>query len=260
MSTTSSYGGSSTILNYKINKHQTVQLIPTLDELLFEEGCADSYYTRANFMDFLAHNHCLENVEFVVQLNGFLNHPTAQAWEQIYATFLAPDSSNEINLPHDIKRDLLSQDFPDIQKILRCKRVIYDDILFNLYNEFIRHTRAKIASDLLAAPAASASVVYRRKSEIILPDTVIRERAKRSNSTAEYYKEDIIEHEDILPTPSYLRNNSASSSSNANSTSNPSSRGSSIGLIMDSLKTNVDYMKLKNVRKFRFRRASNDTS
>lgn len=141
---------------------ETVHIIPSLDELLHEKS-EDVYYNRANFVAYLTNIHCLENLEFIMDLNEYL-HKKTDDWRPIHEKFLRPNAPSEINLPFKLKELLIGKTTaekaagvpgPTEEILVKVKRFVYDDVLINLYNEFVKYMRGK-----------SGESVYRRRSEI----------------------------------------------------------------------------------------------
>jgi hypothetical protein len=258
--------------HYNLHNHQkTVHVIPTLDELLQDDN-SYGYYSKLNFIEYLQSIHCLENLSFVLAINNYFLSPSIWKWKIIYEEFLQNNSVNEINLPGNLKANVSSSTMPDVNLLKKFKRIIYDDILLDLYNEFIKIQKSKMAS-------INPNVVYRRKSETLSPE--ILKSSANFNQPPQPGNEPVncniqqggdfcpikskkLTHQDIDDWSSYISHRPPSSCpkvfdddnetvetelfSRNNSTG--SSRGSSIGSFVDGIKNN------NLVNKFKFRRFS----
>ncbi|ABN67863.2 predicted protein [Scheffersomyces stipitis CBS 6054] len=284
------------IFNYSINNNQSIHIIPSLDDLLDDSKSKDNYYTKQNFIEFLSNIHCVENLEFVMEVNELIRHLGSDLalvkWQSMYENFISINSISEINLPCMFRQQFNYNDIPSHHLLAKCKRIIYDDILINLYNEFIKATKSRMDNEL-----KNSNIVYRRKSEIISPEssavidyssnsspvsnaTIKKARspsyldpafypdlfARNCNTDTTYMilDESIIngddeddEDDEDMEGNSRATFSHDSTRNNSSSSQTSNSRGSSIGSIMDSFK-NVDYIKFAKVKKFKFRRASND--
>jgi len=177
-----------------------VHTIPSLDELLHQDF-EDTFYNRANFVTYLSNIHCLENLEFILDLNEYLQKKTHEDWLAIYEKFLKTNAPSEINLPYKL-RELLcgnhlehavekveTKEIPTVSTIcpgpseetlVKVKRFVYDDILINLYNEFVKHMKGK-----------SGECVYRRRSDI---DTSLSKVQSKDSSDDEIHIASISRH------------------------------------------------------------------
>ncbi|RLV83360.1 hypothetical protein JA9_002850 [Meyerozyma sp. JA9] len=243
--------------------------IPSLDDVLHDRST--SPYTKPHFAQFLSSVHCLENLEFVLEVSQYIDlveagnlesHPNL--WVSIRRTFIVEDAAKEINLPYDIRNKLSTATHPELCCVKRARQIIYE-ILLDLYNEFAK--RVTVTWD--PKYSASLQVSSRRASEIISPESdrsALVQVIPRSGSFS-YYDEnprarpqqlspstdsDVIIFDEEAEIGNKSRNNSTGSTS--------SSRGSSIGSLVDSLKNNDMMNWRKAVRKFKLRRFSNDES
>lgn len=181
--------------------------IPSLEEVLGNN--TGNAFSRQQFLAYLYRIHCVENLEFVLDINDYMRgvgsdskSPTnneyvieTEPWTLIYSKYFSPDSTSEINLPYTLTKQLSPEECPQLELLIRAKKFIYDDILVNLYHEFVRY-------------------VKKEESTVLLPELCCLDSEEETSV----------------------------------------SRGNSIGSIMDSFKSNVDYGKFK--MKFR-RRFSN---
>lgn len=212
--------------------------VPTLDSIV--AGNVESPYSRPQFLAFLYRIHCVENLEFILELNEYLSRDGEQCpivWNAFYNKYFSQDSTSEINLPYALKRQLTAQQCPQVELLLRAKKFIYEDILVNLYHEFVRFVKGQGAHEV--------------PLEIVDGETL-------SDILAEMFEtetENDIAIELCILVPQLCTLDSSSSSDIPIGRPRTLSRGSSIGSIMDTFKSNVDYGKFK--MKFR-RRFSNE--
>lgn len=228
--------------------HRHIHLIPTLDEVITDSNIG-TYYNRSNFSDFLSNMHCLENLEFILEVGNYLELLTEYDrkcyWKIIYKNFIEEESPKEINLQYSIKKNLSEQELPSVRCLLSARLVIYE-ILLDSYNEFIKHIRL------------TTNDISRRKSEITAPETPSYGKVNipRSASIDSPPDVGICKLADFAQTSYDIEQPLTPTKSQKDSTS--SSRGSSIGSIVENLKHN-DYMNFKKtVKKFRIRRSSNE--
>lgn len=249
--------------NYSLTS-KLVRVIPLLDDVLAATAPDPSHgpYNKVNFVQFLSSSHCLENLEFIVELDCFqrllgpvdpLTH-----WRIIYRAFFLDDLLKEINLPHVIKCRF-SEDAMPLDADLACARNIIYELLLDSYNEFIKHTKA-----------TQDGANFRRRLEIIPPELPPQSAGRKLHSKPPIPRSvQLLDSPETLPveqfvdeTPLLTRNNSTAtnllSPTLANSNLNASSRGSSIGSIVEGLKNNDHINWVKAVRKFKFRRFLND--
>ncbi|CUM67215.1 uncharacterized protein PRCAT00004908001 [Priceomyces carsonii] len=228
------------VLKYTITPNQS-EVVPPLEDIV-ENTFQIGDYTRENFKQFLSSIHCIENLEFVTEVNQYLKADISEyetLWERIYNTFLREDSEKEINITHTMRQTFSIDKLPYMEDLQRAKLLI-NDILLDSYYEYVRSVKM--------------SQALRRQSEPIPPERSItpdchlklHDIGTPSSSTSE--STDVFDQEDT----------DMVSASKGRTNSTGSSRGSSIGSIVDSLKHN-DYIPWKRtVRKFRIRRFSND--
>lgn len=121
----------------------TVHVIPTLDELL-EDDLLSGFYSKSEFTQYLQLIHCVENLTFVIAINLYIANPLLSKWKVLYQEFFTEFLDSEINLPLHCKNMVLAMLTPRVEVLLQLKRVIYDDILLDLYNEFIKEQKLKL--------------------------------------------------------------------------------------------------------------------
>lgn len=232
----------------------------------------------------------MENLEFIVELDTFLynlanissvllfdeqiraNERLMHQWTTIYKVFLQEDAPKEINISCTSRRDLCGEVLPSQRQLLHIRSVIYE-LLMDNYNEFVSYTR-ELTND---------RSTRRRRLEIVPPEfksllvVHIEEipRAMYDHATRQQDRKALLEHQrcelsaqwdkalerfeqnvvhvlsesDLLELPRSRTELAGTVSTRA------SSRGSSIGSIVDNLK---DYSGWRSVKKLRFRRSSGE--
>ncbi|VVT58710.1 uncharacterized protein SAPINGB_P006345 [Magnusiomyces paraingens] len=84
---------------------------PSLDDILADK--APHPYSLANFIGFLSQNHCLETIEFTLDVarytEKYSQHSSSKAelnkmWQRIVDAYIRNDSPREVNLPCEIKK------------------------------------------------------------------------------------------------------------------------------------------------------------
>lgn len=195
--------------------------IPSLELLVCNTVPAKLEFSQRHFLEYLHKIHCAENLMYIVDVNHFLRKPSLPGWQHIYDRYFLSDSHDELNLPFALKEHLTRDLVPALDLLVASQKFIHDDILVNLYNEFVRYVRNK--------QSEAHTWTYPVLGAFFLPDIIESD----SDDDAALFS---------LRKPSTL-------------SSGTGSRGLSIGLIMDLFKLNVDYSKFK--MKFR-RRFSNE--
>lgn len=114
--------------------------IPNLQDLIFDRS-TDKHFNKNNFIKYLASIHCLENFEFLVDVNKFyqLSNDTDRIykWNLIIKHYLLTDSLKEINIPHQMRNNLLTKNhLPHNDCIKKAYKIISELVLDN-YNQFI---------------------------------------------------------------------------------------------------------------------------
>ncbi|KAI5958850.1 hypothetical protein KGF57_002284 [Candida theae] len=114
--------------------------------------------TLLSFNNYLSSIHCQENLQFILELNKFLTcvhnsnstTPTTRTtdpltkWQQIYSKFLIAESEWEVNLPSRLSSTLHFAQLPLESTVQNCKVYIINEILQNLYHEYLKTvTRTK---------------------------------------------------------------------------------------------------------------------
>lgn len=264
--------------------------IPSLDEII----CPNTHlsdcgpYNRGLFVQFLLTSHCMENLEFVVELDRLLksyhsldspsgpasvasleNDRLVHQWSVIYKVFLQHDAIKEINVACETRQNVHDNQLPSHRQLLQLRSLIYE-LLLDSYNEFVSYIRE----------AHNDRTTRRRRLEIVPPEfklapqerayPVVFENVPRSLAPAlpdekppqlsaqwdraleqmEQGKDHRLSGLELVLDLSRSRTALAGTI-----LTRISSRGSSIGSIVDNLK---DYSGWKTVKKLRFRRSSND--
>lgn len=270
--------------NFSLSSSKPILIIPSLDDILENTiESSNTPYNRVNFVKFLSLSHCLENLEFIIELNNFIKLLGNESgphnynlinWQMIYKNFLLEDSLKEINIPYHLKNQFNYDDIPPVPSLLKIKSVIFE-LLHDSYNEFIKYVKANKINN---------ANNYRRKSEIVPPE--FNDSFPPFNKIIPRSSSNVIE-DDLAPISSlnetnlsrYNQNNHpptqppalqqqqntpASSSSDHTSSrhnsapSSSSSRGSSLGSIVENLKNHEYVNWKKTVKKFKIRRHLND--
>ncbi|KAG5420491.1 hypothetical protein I9W82_002372 [Candida metapsilosis] len=105
--------------------------------------------TLQSFNNYLSSIHCQENLQFILELNKYLNttydscinidnNEQLTHWQSIYRKFLITESEYEVNLPSRLSSDLHFAQLPMESTIQHCKTYIINEILQNLYHEYLK--------------------------------------------------------------------------------------------------------------------------
>ncbi|KAK6464390.1 hypothetical protein DFJ63DRAFT_333959 [Scheffersomyces coipomensis] len=280
------------------HSHTRVIIIPTLDDLISgdrneDENNGDDYYSEGEFIKYLESIHCIENYQFIIDINKLIeqyHEMKLLEWQVFFNQFLNMNSIQEINIGCNLKSKFNYFEIPTLHLLVHIKKIIMDEILINLFNEFIKFKNYHIKLiNKNGGDEHDQLIIYRRKSELVspidktshipYPDEPILGQLDEEESLSNQIDNKLfiskstikqIELNDIddnsssnssndssLDNDSYLissRNNSSASTTTTVSNSGvPGSRGSSIGSIIDSIE------KFKKVKKqFKFRRFSNE--
>ncbi|ODV95987.1 hypothetical protein PACTADRAFT_80065 [Pachysolen tannophilus NRRL Y-2460] len=150
VTTLSSSLDTSTTLNNKSNENVAYQdggllvedEIPPLELVL--AGSSSSPYSRNNFAKFLLNRHCLENLEFYLEIERFqqLSHPIEKeySWKFLSSNFIEADSPKEVNLPSSVKNELVSSLIPTNEALEEATKVIVN----LLHDGYVEFTSSKI--------------------------------------------------------------------------------------------------------------------
>lgn len=117
---------------------------PTLADIL--SNTAAPPYTLSAFMAYLSNNHCLETLEFTMDASRYRKHFNSldpmkacgsnscqfvkNLWQKLLDAYIAPNGPKEVNLPCQIKEDLLSvpnqQTPPPPETLDQAVNIIYE--------------------------------------------------------------------------------------------------------------------------------------
>jgi len=141
-------------------------LRPKLWEIL--DDAAPFPYTLSTFMDYLSHNHCLETLEFILEVrryrktysllqqsfgdsasrNAWKTHMMVQ-WQHLMTTYIMPSAPREINISPAVRAELLdstniqSPPSPDFLEapVQSMHQLINDSVLAQFFEECSRKHR-----------------------------------------------------------------------------------------------------------------------
>lgn len=125
-------------------------VIPSIEEVL--SGLSQPPYTRNHFLQYLLQRHCLENLEFYIEIERFLQLTDSLEkeynWKFLYNHFIEVDSPKEINLPC-LVRTHFSLDLVPTSKDLRdASKVVFD----YLHENFVGFVSSNESNYCLSAP------------------------------------------------------------------------------------------------------------
>ncbi|RKP32585.1 hypothetical protein METBISCDRAFT_21274 [Metschnikowia bicuspidata] len=141
-------------------KYTPCYMIPTLDEIIKDDCLRDcGPYNRSSFVQFLQTSHCMENLEFFIEVDRLLhcmllndnrNGPAenlprsttdvAAKWLLLYQTFLAKDSTKEVNLSHNVALKFCPDQLPSQANFVAIRKMAYE-LLMDTYDDFVSHIR-----------------------------------------------------------------------------------------------------------------------
>ncbi|KAI9852883.1 MAG: hypothetical protein M1838_004442 [Thelocarpon superellum] len=144
---------------------------PTLAEIL--SNTAPPPWTLSAFMAYLSQNHCLETLEFTMDASRYRQHfdqmePSGPAsaegceyvkmlWRRLLDAYIIPDGPREVNLPSDVRDQLLSLSNsyvpPPPDSLEPAVKIIYDLMDESVLVPFLNHVsgyRAATSSPSLA--------------------------------------------------------------------------------------------------------------
>jgi hypothetical protein len=149
-------------------EQKPISLPTILKDILSDK--APRPYTANAFFDFVSHTHCTESLDFIVKvqdyhnlytsLQSFFNKEVTQEsahvgkeWKYLMSTFISPGSPSELNLPSNIRDQLLSHFDP----MLSPPRPDH-------LNPAVRHTSEMLTDNIL--------IPFLRSSPISNNDTI----------------------------------------------------------------------------------------
>ncbi|KAK9359450.1 RGS domain-containing protein [Lipomyces starkeyi] len=152
---------------------RTSKRLPTLDEVLSND--AVSPFSLTEFIAYLAQNHCLETLEFTMDVKRYtevyetaltttmpphtaritLGHRSYDhlmlLWHRITDSYIRPDSSRELNLPANVRDDLLSLARvnvpPEPEKFMRAILAVKDLMNASVFIRFLNDAQASAISE-----------------------------------------------------------------------------------------------------------------
>lgn len=127
--------------------------VPSLQDILVEKSNDKTPYNKHNFIRYLSSIHCLENYEFINEITKFNKLAKESGkekeklvkWCGIVKQYLLEDSPKELNLPHQIKANLLKHKLPAPDAVKKAYKIIYE-LLLDSYNQFINVTKKQTMS------------------------------------------------------------------------------------------------------------------
>lgn len=132
--------------------HHDYSTMPTFEDIL--SGTSQAPYSRVAFASFLKKIHSLENLEFLIHSNYYLlnisntenqyhqDHEiqSRSIWDLLYKNFISLDSPKEVNIPYEIKNELLTihqlDQLPSFELISNTM-IIIKDLLRDAYLQFV---------------------------------------------------------------------------------------------------------------------------
>lgn len=126
---------------------------PTLEEILDDKALHP--YSFSSFVGYLSQNHCLETVEFTKDVSNYTKkyneNPSSieelnRLWKRILDVYVKTDSPKELNLPCDVKKQLISisvssEQAPSPSHLSRAVELAKDMMKENVYLPFISSVR-----------------------------------------------------------------------------------------------------------------------
>lgn len=235
----------------------------TLDEVLYPD-CASAPRRpcdRESFIRFLSSSHCLENLEFVLEIDTFVSwlHSVtlgldledvqdtrvvwlASKWSSIYHLYLHPDGVKEVNVPNIVLGKFRPDIIPKLSDLHEIRSLIYDLLMVN-YMDFLSHIRETEAD----------MSIGRRKLDMVSPEAVCTPQ----HSVSPFEKSSFIwpVSPDLVSRSSEEETNAPVSCGRSGSagtiSTRTSSRGSSMGSIFDSIKEHTGYNKTMQILRTR---------
>lgn len=122
--------------------------VPSLQDILFDKSNEKTPYNKHNFIRYLSSIHCLENYEFIIEVNKFnkllkdsgRDKEKVLKWNGIVKQYLLDDSPKELNLSYQVKSNLFKHKIPTNDSLKKAYKIIYE-LLLDSYNQFISVTK-----------------------------------------------------------------------------------------------------------------------
>lgn len=241
-------------------------LAPTLSRTL---ETASGAFSRPAFIEFLSLSHCLENLDFILETDKFMdmsrqlhdsvffsdavtnqNSQLLLHWKAIFNTFLDRDAVQELNIPASSVSCLNADILPSQADLTRLRKLVRE-LLQSNYNDFLYYVREN--SQLQGG-------VRRRFLESVAPDHLCRPVAQAATRLPLNTNQDLaVQWDEVLDIYESAKlesdSNITSRAGSAGTVSTrPSSRGLSFGSIFENLKDYASWK--KTVKILRPRRAS----
>ncbi|KAK9461743.1 RGS domain-containing protein [Lipomyces oligophaga] len=170
----------------------SIRSLPSLDEVLAND--APSPYSLAEFMAYLAQNHCLETLEFTTDVHrytevyeaavevqcGFSESELATdhkefdhimlLWRRLIDSYVRPDSARELNLPSTVRDELLllSHDRlpPSPDKLATAMTAVKDLMKESVFMRFLQDTYVSSPSGTSASDELDFNMMTTSTSNI----------------------------------------------------------------------------------------------
>lgn len=133
---------------------------PSLDDILQNRSAQP--YSLSSFIGFLAHNHCLETLEFTLDVAKYADHFQSAdtspeslniMWRSIIDTYIRTDSPKELNLPAEVKASLTLATKPSPVLFHAAVDMVKDMMKENAYLSFINYAKyTKLTSQYTGKP------------------------------------------------------------------------------------------------------------
>lgn len=142
---------------------------PTLEEIL--NNSAPYPYNLTAFIAFLSQNHCLETVEFLMDVAKYTDYCQSGSstpndmlifmWKRIVDTYIRPEGPKQLNLPCDVRTKITSmsvQEPPSHAALSHAVDLVKEMIKENAYLQFI--SSVKCSSTATASPSNQTATTH----------------------------------------------------------------------------------------------------
>lgn len=179
-------------------EHPTSFSPPTLNDIL--ENRSQPPYTLSAFTAYLSQQHCLETLEFTVDANKYQEkyaqiaahlagmpmnyehksvHDLQGDWVRILDVYIKPGSPREINLPAEVRDDLLEQAFsqkpPEPEALDPAVKRMHDLMADSIFMPFLNSFSPGPKAETFGAPGSDFG--GRREGRSDLSTSLVDERA-----------------------------------------------------------------------------------